>query len=49
MTGRDTGRGFKLGQKIRVLVYDVDRTAKTIDFVLAEEEDEDEQVWQRKK
>jgi ribonuclease R len=49
MTGRDTGRCFKLGQKIRVLVYDVDRTAKTIDFVLAEEEDEDEQVWQRKK
>jgi ribonuclease R len=49
MTGRDTGRCFKLGQKLRVLVYDVDRTAKTIDFVLAEEEDEDEQVWQRKK
>ena len=35
MTGRDTGRSFKLGQKIRIEVDDVDYYQKSIDFVLA--------------
>lgn len=40
MTGRDTGRCFKLGQKLRIMVDDVDRMTKAIDFVLADEEEE---------
>lgn len=40
MVGRDTGRCFKLGQKLRIVVDDVDRMTKAIDFVLADEEEE---------
>ncbi|MGN1179705.1 MAG: ribonuclease R [Suilimivivens sp.] len=40
MVGRDTGRCFKLGQKIRIMVDDVDLMTKSIDFVLADEEEE---------
>ena len=40
MVGRDTGRCFKLGQKVKVVVDDVDRMNKSIDFVLAEEDEE---------
>ena len=41
MIGRDTGRCFKLGQKIRIMVDGVDYLQKSIDFVLAPEgEDE---------
>ena len=36
MTGRDTGRTFKLGEKVRSAVNGVDRMSKTIDFVLAD-------------
>lgn len=36
MVGRDTGRCFKLGQKVKIVVDDVDRMNKSIDFVLAE-------------
>ena len=36
MTGRDTGRTFKLGEKVRIAVNGVDRMSKTIDFVLAD-------------
>lgn len=39
MAGRDTGRCFKLGQKIKVLVNDVDRMAKSINFILADDLD----------
>lgn len=39
MIGRDTGKGFKLGQKVKIRVADVDVSLKTIDFVLAEDED----------
>ncbi len=35
MIGRDTGQCFKLGQKIKVMVDDVDFFQKSIDFVLA--------------
>ena len=42
MIGRDTGRCFKLGQRIRIMVDGVDYLQKSIDFVLApESEDED--------
>ena len=41
MIGRDNGRCFKLGQKIRIMVDGVDYLQKSIDFVLAPEgEDE---------
>ncbi|MGN0376460.1 MAG: ribonuclease R [Suilimivivens sp.] len=40
MLGRDTGRCFKLGQKVKILVDDVDLMTKSIDFVLADEEEE---------
>lgn len=36
MTGRDTGRTFKLGEKVRIVVNGVDRMSQTIDFVLAD-------------
>lgn len=41
MLGRDTGRCYKLGQKIKIMVDGVDYLQKSIDFVLAPEgEDE---------
>lgn len=40
MVGRDTGRAFKLGQKLRIMVDGVDYLQKSIDFVLAPEGDE---------
>lgn len=39
MIGRDTGRSFKLGQRIRIMVDGVDYFQKSIDFVPATEED----------
>ena len=42
MVGRDTGKCFKLGQKVKVLVDDVDRMNKSIDFILADEDEEQE-------
>ena len=42
MVGRDTGRCFKLGQKIKIVVDYVDRMNKSIDFILADTEDEEE-------
>lgn len=42
MLGRDTGKCYKLGQKIKIMVDGVDYLQKSIDFVLAPEgEDED--------
>lgn len=35
MTGQDTGRCFKLGQKVKILVDGVDEFQKSIDFILA--------------
>lgn len=45
MVGADTGRTFKLGQKVKVRVLEADKNTRTIDFELAETErgDEDEQ------
>lgn len=36
MAGRDTGRCFKLGQKVRIVVTEADTASKTISFELAE-------------
>lgn len=41
MIGRDTGKCLKLGQKIRIVVDEVDLLQKTIEFVLAQEGDEE--------
>ena len=40
MIGRDRGRHFKLGEKIKIVVDGVDYLQKSVDFVLAWEEDE---------
>ncbi|MDE6616869.1 MAG: ribonuclease R [Lachnospiraceae bacterium] len=40
MTGEHTGKNYKLGDKIKVTVAAVDRTIKTIDFIIAEDEEE---------
>lgn len=37
MIGRDTGRTFRLGQKVDVIVDDVDLQMKSVDFVLQKE------------
>ena len=37
MVGERTGRTFKLGQKVKVCVEDVDKVARTVDFSLVEE------------
>lgn len=42
MVGRDTGKCFKLGQKVSIVVDYVDRMAKSIDFILADSWDEEE-------
>lgn len=39
MVGERTGKMYKFGSKIRVMVASVDKLLKTIDFVIAEEED----------
>ena len=41
MIGKATGRTYTLGQKVRVRVTDTDRFAKTIDFVLIPESDDE--------
>ena len=40
LVGEATNRRFKLGQKVRVRVEHCDRIVRTIDFVLAGEDDE---------
>lgn len=42
MVGRDTGRTFKLGEKLLIQVAGCDKITRTIDFILAEEEGEEE-------
>lgn len=41
MVGRDTGKCFKLGEKIDIMVDGVDKMTKSIDFVLASEGEEE--------
>lgn len=38
MVGRDTGRTFRLGERVRIVVDDVDLQMKTVEFLLATEE-----------
>ena len=42
MTGEATGRVFKLGQTVAVSVKEVDLFARTVDFLIADGENEDE-------
>ncbi len=43
MVGRDTGRCFKLGQRLKVFVDSVDMVSKSVDFLLAEDDMEEEE------
>ena len=43
LIGDHTGRVFTLGQKVNIIVDSVDKGTKTIDFVLAEFYDEEEE------
>ncbi len=43
MVGRDTGRCFKLGQRLKVFVDSVDMISKSVDFLLAEDDMEEEE------
>lgn len=36
--GKTTGRTFKLGQKVEIIVHDVDFISNTVDFLLAEDD-----------
>ena len=40
MVGQSTGKTYKLGERIRIQVKDVDRFMRTINFVLADEDTE---------
>ena len=42
MVGQVTGRKYKLGEKITIQVYDVDKMSRTIDFRVADEERKEE-------
>ena len=48
MIGRDTGKSYKLGQKLQIEVDGVDYYQKSIDFVLADTEGRDGK-WQRER
>lgn len=41
MVGSDTGKTYKLGQKIKVKVLDADKMARTIDFEIETEQEEE--------
>lgn len=43
MVGRNTGRCFKLGQRLKVFVDSVDMVSKSVDFLLAEDDMEEEE------
>ena len=43
MVGRETGRCFKLGQRLKVFVDSVDMVSKSVDFLLAEDDMEEEE------
>ncbi len=44
MVGRDTGKTYKLGQRLYVQVKGVDRLTRTVDFAIPDEETEDDEV-----
>lgn len=41
MVGRDSGKSYKLGQKLKIVVDYVDRMNKSVDFILADEDEDD--------
>ena len=41
MYGVDTGRVYRMGQRVRVRVLDADKEMRTIDFVIAHDDDEE--------
>ena len=41
MVGRDTGRCFKLGQRLKVFADGVDMVSKSVDFLLVEDDMEE--------
>lgn len=49
MVGKDTGRAYKLGEKLTIQVKDVDKMAKTIDFVIPYGEETDRTMESRGK
>lgn len=44
MVGRETGRRFKLGETLQIRVKGVDRFTRTVDFLLDDEEETEEQA-----
>lgn len=42
LVGIQTGRVFRLGQKVKVIVHDTDEVLRTIDFILKEDYDEED-------
>ncbi|MDE7367002.1 MAG: RNB domain-containing ribonuclease, partial [Lachnospiraceae bacterium] len=44
MIGTESGKCYTLGQKVKVMVKATDRVLKTIDFVLAEQEEEETDI-----
>ena len=42
MVGRDTGKTYKLGEKLRIMVKGVDRLTRTVDFEIPYDEDDKE-------
>ena len=42
MVGRDTGKSYKLGEKLRIMVKGVDRLTRTVDFEIPYDEDDKE-------
>lgn len=46
MVGEHTGKVYTLGQKVRVVVAAVDKLTRTVDFVLAEEEETSDEAEQ---
>ena len=49
MVGERTGRSFKLGEKVKIRVKDVDMMLKNIDFELVEDDDyeQSEDGWKK--
>ena len=36
LVGEGTGRTFKLGERVKIMVHDVDLSSRTVDFILAD-------------
>lgn len=49
MVGEHTGKVYTLGQKVRIIVASVDKLTRTVDFVLADEEESSDLAENKKK